>query len=176
MNIRGVVLGAVCLASCFVVSGGAQAAQNMYLEIAGVPGEVVSPANFANQIEILSMSAGGSKPCGVGGSLSMSSLNMMKFTDKATVKLSTALRDGTVYPTATLRFVRASDNQVYQVYQMNNAVVESLQTSGSTGGDNKTTESVSFAYAQLVVTYTFFDGSGKAGSTESMTFTSGSCP
>ena len=68
------------------------------------------------------------------------------------------------------------DGQVYQVYQMTNAVVESLQTSGSTGGDNKTTEAVSFAYAQLGVTYTFFDGSGKAGGTESMTFTSGSCP
>jgi len=177
MNMRGVFLGAVCLVSCFVVSGRAQAAQDMFLEIPGVPGEVVTPAAFANQIAILSMSAGGSRPCGGSpGSLSMSSLSVMKFTDKATVKLSTALRDGTVYPTATLRFVRSSDGQVYQVYQMNNAVVESLQTSGSTGGDNVTIESVSFAYAQLGVTYTFFDGSGKAAGTESMTFTSGSCP
>jgi type VI secretion system secreted protein Hcp len=177
MNIRGVVLGAVCVVTCFVVSGGAQAAQNIFLDIPGVPGEVVTPATFAGQIAVFSISAGGSSPCGVGGGqLSMSSVNIMKSTDKSTVKLSTALRDHSVYPTATIRFARSSDNQVYQVWQMNNAVVESLQTSGSTGGDDKTTESVSFAFAQLVVTYTFFDGSGKAAGTESMTFTSGSCP
>jgi len=177
MNIRGIFLGAVCLVSCFVVSGGAQAAQNIFLEIPGVAGEVVTPAPFAGQIAIFSISSGASRPCGVGGGqLSMGSVNVMKSTDKATVKLSTALRDGTVYPTATIRFARSSDNQVYQVWQMNNAIVESLQASGSSGGDDKTTESVSFAYAQLVVTYTFFDGSGKAGGTETMTFTSGSCP
>lgn len=177
MKMRGVFAAAVCLMACFLVSGRAQAAYDMYLEISGVPGEVVTPAAFANQIAVLSMSTGGSRPCGVGGGqLSMGSLNIMKLTDKSTVKLSTAMRDGTVYPTATLRFVRTSDGQVYQVYQMNNALVESLQTSGSTGGDNKTTESVSFAYAQLAVTYTFFDGAGKAAGTETMTFTSGSCP
>ena len=66
MNIRGVVLGAVCVVTCLVVSGRAQAAQDMYLEIAGVPGEVVTPAAYANQIAIFSMSAGGSKPCGGG--------------------------------------------------------------------------------------------------------------
>jgi type VI secretion system secreted protein Hcp len=175
MNIRGVFLGAVCVVSCFVLSGSAQSAQSMFLEISGVPGEVVTPAAFANQIAILSMSSGASSPCGTG-QVSLSSLNLMKVTDKATVKLSTALRDHTVYPTATLRFVRSSDGQVYQTYQMNNAVVESLQSSGSSGGDDRNTESVSFVFAQLVVTYTFFDGSGKAAGSESMTFTSGSCP
>ncbi|HJQ66539.1 MAG TPA: type VI secretion system tube protein Hcp [Gemmatimonadales bacterium] len=174
MSIRGVVLGAVCLASCLVVSGGAQAAQNIFLEIPGVPGEVVSPAPFANQIGILSMSAGYSAPC--GGQISLSSVNMLKMTDRSTVKLSTAMRDHTVYPTATLRFVRSSDNQVYQVYQMTNAMVEALQTSGSSGGDDKTTESLSLTFAQLTVSYTYFDGSGKNGGTETMTFTSGSCP
>jgi type VI secretion system secreted protein Hcp len=174
MNVRGFFLGAVCVVSCVVMSGGAHAAQTIYLDIPGVPGEVVLPAAFANQIEILSISNGASRVCS-NPSVSMSSVNVMKLTDKATVKLSTALRDHTVYPTATVRFVR-SDGQVYQVYQMNNAVVESLQTSGSGGGDDRTTESVSFEFAQLVVSYTFFDGSGKPGATDTMTFTSASCP
>lgn len=173
MKLRSVVLGAVCLVSCLVVSGRAHA-QGIYLDIPGVPGEVVTPAAFANQIEVLSMSAGAAKACS-DPRVSLSSVNIMKNTDKSTVKLSTALRDGTVYPTATLRFTR-SDGQVYQVYQLNNAVVESLQTSGSSGGSPRTTEAVSLTYAQLVVTYTFFDSNGKPGASENMTFISPGCP
>jgi type VI secretion system secreted protein Hcp len=148
----------------------------MYLDIPGIPGEVVTPAAFANQIAVLSISNGASNPCGGGGGqLNLSSVNIMKMADKATVKLSIALRDHAVIPTLTIRFVRG-DGQVYQTYVLNNAVVESLQHSGSSGGDDRNTESVSFAAAQMVFTYTFFDGSGKAGATESMTFTSSSCP
>jgi type VI protein secretion system component Hcp len=155
------------------VSGRAQA-QQIFLEISGVPGEVVTPAAFANQIEILSISVGASKEC--GGTLNMSDLNLMKNTDKATVKLSMFLRDHMVFPVATIRFTR-SDNQVYQVYTLTNAVVTTLQTSGSSGaGSNRTTESVSFSFSQMTVAYTFFDSSGKAGTTDTMTFTSASCP
>ena len=172
MKIRGVLLAGAIVVSCVLVSGRAQA-QQIFLEISGVPGEVVTPAAFANQIEVLSLSFGGSKPCGAG-SLSLSDVNIMKNTDKATVKFSIALRDHTVYPTATIRFTR-SDNQVYQVYQLTNMVLESLQTSGS-GGSPRTTESVSFTFSQMAVTYTYFDSSGKAGSSDSMTFTAPSCP
>jgi type VI secretion system secreted protein Hcp len=175
MKVRRVFVAAVCALTCVLAIGRAQAAQSMYLEIPGVVGEVVTPAAFANQIAVLSLSSGGSYPCG-GGQLSMSSLNIMKMTDRASLKLSIALRDHTVYPTMTLRFVR-SDGQVYQTYVLNNAVVESLQHSGSAGGDDRNTESVSFGFAQMVFTYQYFDGSGKAvGPAESMTFTSAQCP
>jgi type VI protein secretion system component Hcp len=148
----------------------------MYLEIPGIPGEVVTPAAFINQIAVLSLSNGASNPCGGGGGqLALSSVNIMKMVDKSSVKLSVALRDHTVIPTMTIRFVR-SDGQVYQTYVLNNAIVESAQQSGSAGGDDRNTESVSFAAAQMVFTYTFFDGAGKPGATESMTFTSASCP
>jgi type VI protein secretion system component Hcp len=172
MKIRGVFLAGAALLACVLVTGRAQAqTPQIFLEIPGVPGEVVTPAAFANQIEILSMSWGGSRPCG-SGSLSMSSMNVMKRTDKATVNFAIAIRDSVVYPTATFRFTR-SDGQVYQSYQLNNVAVESLQTSGSAGGDSRTTESVSFAFASMVVTYTWIDGGGKA---QSMTFTAGTCP
>jgi|WetSurMetagenome_2_1015567.scaffolds.fasta_scaffold138175_2 type VI secretion system secreted protein Hcp len=171
MNIRGVFLAGAALLACVLVTGRAQA-QQIYLEIPGVEGEVVTPAAFANQIEILSMSWGGSRPCGSGSSLSLSSMNVMKKTDKATVNFAIAIRDRVVYPTATFRFTR-SDGQVYQTYQLSNVVVESLQTSGSAGGDPRTTESVSFAFASMAVTYTWIDGGGKA---QSMTFTAGTCP
>jgi len=172
MRLRGVFAAAVCLVACFVVSGRAQA-QQIFLEISGVQGEVVTPAAFVNQIEVLSLSWGGSKGCGIG-QISLSSMNIMKNTDKASVDFALAIRDSTAFPTATIRFTR-SDNQVYQSYVMNNVKIESLQTSGSSGGGPRTTESVSFVYASMSVTYTFFDGSGKAGAPETMTFAA-SCP
>ena len=175
MNVRGVLLAGAGVLTCVLLSGRAQAAQTIYLDIPGVPGEVVTPAAFANQIDILSISSGASRPCG-SAPISMGSINIMKLTDKATVKFSTAMRDHTVYPTATIRFVR-SDGQVYQTYTMNNAIVETLQTSGSGGGDDRTTESVSFQYASLTVSYQFFDGAGKpSGALDTMTFTNSSCP
>jgi type VI secretion system secreted protein Hcp len=175
MNVRGVLLAGACVLTCALLSGHAQAAQTIYLEIPGVPGEVVTPAAFANQIEILSISSGASRPCG-SGLISMGSINIMKMTDKATVKFSAAMRDHTVYAQATIRFVR-SDGQVYQTYKMDNAIVETLQSSGSAGGDDRTTESVSFNYSALTVSYQFFDGAGKpSGALETMTFTNPSCP
>ena len=173
MNMRGVILAAGCVLSCALVTGRAQAASDMFLEISGVQGEVVTPAAFANQIQILSLSFGGSKPCSTG-QISLSDLTVMKATDKATVDFAVALRDHTVFPTATIRFTNPSD-QVYQVYQLNNAVITSLQTSGSAGG-GRTTESVSFAFSSLVVTYTYIDGAGKPGTPESTTLTAASCP
>jgi len=175
MKVRGVVLAAVCVLSCVLAFGRVQAAQTIYLDIPGIPGEVVTPAAFANQIAVLSLSNGGSRPCGTGSELSMSDVNIMKVADKASVKLSVAMRDHTVIPTLTIRFVR-SDGQVYQTYVLNNAIVESLQQSGSAGGDDRNTESVAFGFAQMVLSYTFFDGAGKAGATETMTFVSSLCP
>jgi type VI protein secretion system component Hcp len=173
MNMRGVALAAVCVVSSALVMGSAQAASDIFLEISGVQGEVVTPAAFANQIGILSMSFGGSKPC-ASGSLSLSELTVMKQTDKATVDFSVALRDHTVYPTATFRFTNPAD-QVYQVYQLTNALITSLQTAGSAGG-GRTTESVSFTFSTLLVTYTYIDGAGKPGTPESMTLTAAGCP
>jgi type VI secretion system secreted protein Hcp len=174
MKMRGVLLAGAVVLSCLAVTGRAQAQSSIYLDIPGVQGEVVTPAAFANQIEVLSISLGGVRVCGTGN-LSMSSVNLMKSTDRSTVELSTAMRDGAVYATATFRFTR-SDGQVYQTYVLSNARVESLQTSGSAGGADRTTESVSFVFSQLTISYQYFDGSGKAsGPLETMTFTAGPC-
>lgn len=174
MNIRGVFLGAVCVVSCFVMSGRAQA-QAIYLEIPAVQGEVVTPAAFANQIEVLSISFGGSKPCG-SNPLSFSDISLMKRTDKASVDFLAALRDHTVYPTATVRFTNPTGS-VYQSYTLTNAVLTSVQTSGSAAGDARTTESVSMTFSQMVVSYQYFDGSGKSGgAAETTTITNTVCP
>lgn len=173
MTIRGVASVAAAVLACILVSGRAQA-QQIFLEVPGVQGEVVTPAAFVNQIEILSVSVGGSKLC--ANPLSMSDLSLMKLTDKASVDLAIALRDHTVIPTMTLRFTAAS-GAVYQSYVLTNAVLTSFQISGSGGGAGRTTESVSLAFSQMAVTYQFIDGAGKpSGPAESMTFTAASCP
>jgi type VI protein secretion system component Hcp len=172
MKVRGVLLGAICVLSCLVVSGRAQA-QQIFLEITGVQGEATTPG-FEGQIEVLSVSSGGSKVCGTG-TLNMSSLNLLKRTDRSSVDFAGFLKNGTVIPSATVRFTR-TDNQVYQSYVLTNARVEAFQMSGSAGGDPRTTESLSLYFSQVTITYTYFDGSGKGSGTESETLTSAPCP
>lgn len=172
MKIRGIVLVAAAALCCLLVTGRAQAAQDMFLEISGVPGEATTPATFVNQIQVLAVSWGGSRPC--TSPVNLQDVSLTKYVDKASTPLLAAMRDHTVYPTATLRFVR-SDGQVYTSYQLTNAVVSSMSTGGS-GGEDRNTENVTLSYSQMQITYTFFDGSGKPGATTSTTVVSSACP
>jgi len=172
MKLHPYVLAAAAALCCLLVTGRAQA-DYIFLEITGVPGEVVTPATFAGQIGLNSLQFGaGGTPC-AGGTRSYSEIVVTKLQDKATVPLYAALRDHTVYGTATIRFVRAADNQISQFYTLTNAVVTGIST--SSGGD-RPSESLSLAYSQLLMSYTFFDGSGKAGGTQSTTLVNAVCP
>jgi type VI secretion system secreted protein Hcp len=171
MHFRRIVMAAAAALCCLLVSGRAQA-QSIALEIPGVPGEVTTPPAFVNQIGVLALSWGGSKIC--TSPLNLQDLSFTKYTDKASTALLTALRDHTVYPTITFRFARA-DGQVYQTYQLTNAVPSSISMGGS-AGEPRTSENVSMTFSQLVATYTFFDESGKAGGTTSTTVVSSTCP
>ena len=171
MKIRAIVLVAAAVLTCLLATGRAQA-QSIFLEISGVPGEVTTPASFAGQINVLALSWGGSKIC--TGALNMQDLSFTKSTDKASTFLLGALRDHTVYPTITFRFVR-TDGQVYQSYQLTNAVVSSMSLGGS-AAEPRTTENVTVAFSQVLATYTFIDGSGKPGATTSTTVVASSCP
>jgi len=173
MKLRGVLCAGAFVLACLLASGRAEAAVSLVLEITGMPGESVVPG-FTGQIDVFSVSMGVSSPS-CGGSLSLSDLNLMKRTDKASIPLSTALRDHTVIPTVTLRFVR-SDGQVNAKYILTNAVVTSWQASASGGGDDFASESLSFTYSQVATSYTFFDAAGKPGATQTVTLTSPSCP
>lgn len=62
MNVRGVLLVGAVILSSVLATGRVQAQQQMFLEIPGVQGEVVTPAAYANQIEVLSASFGASNP------------------------------------------------------------------------------------------------------------------
>lgn len=173
MKLHRFVFAAAAALCCLLATGRAQAAQNMYLEISGVPGEVTTPAAFVNQIQVLAASWGGSRPC-PNGTNNFQDLNLTKPVDKASTLLLAALKNGTVYPTATLRFV-GPHGQVYTSYQLTNAALTSVSTGGS-GGEDRNTENVSMTFSQMTVTYTFIDSLGKPGASSMTTVVSGSCP
>jgi len=115
--------------------------------------------------EIYSFSWGASNPTTVGttgtglsaGKVSISSFNVMKKTEKSSAMLLNACCTGQHYAKATVILRKATGTsgvqQVFLQYDFVDVMVESIQWSGSSGGDDTPSESVSFAFAQVHVTY-----------------------
>lgn len=135
-----------------------------FIKIEKAGGETLKK-NKEGQIEIYSFSWGASNPTTIesnsgisGGKVSISSFNVMKRTDKASGLLFQACCGGTVYDkmTCTLRkTVGSSDKppEDYIIYEFENVMVESIQWSGSSGGDDTPSESVSFAFSKVKIQY-----------------------
>lgn len=172
-----VVAGALAL----VWLAGAQpvvAQQQIVLDIPGVQGESTL-LGFENQIILLSASLVAANPACAKGGLTVSEVSLTKRADKASVDLFTAVRDRTVYPTITFRFLvpsgGGSSYVTYQKFELTNAIFSSSAAAGSSG-DTKNVESWTVSFSQIVVTYTFVDASGKPGATETMTMIPSVCP
>lgn len=115
--------------------------------------------------EIFSFSMGASNPTTVGttgsglsaGKVSVSSFNIMKKTDKSSAVLFSACCVGQHYAKATVICRKATGiagkQGIFLQYDFVDVMIESIQWSGSSGGDDTPTESVSFAFAQVTVTY-----------------------
>ncbi len=124
------------------------------------------------KIEIFSFSWGASAPVTVGpGSdgisasrVSISSFNVMKKTDKVSPKLFQAACLGTHIPKIDV-FLRKQTGKggqdVFLSYKFEEAMVESVQWSGSSGGDDTPTESLSFAFSKVTIEYKTQDATGK---------------
>jgi type VI secretion system secreted protein Hcp len=118
--------------------------------------------DFEKQIELYSFSLGASNPVTVGsgtggmssGRVSVSSFNIMKKTDKASPELFMACCNGKHYGKATVTLRKAGGKQEpYLIYTFTEVMVESVQWSGSTGGDDTPTESVSLAFGKIEISY-----------------------
>ncbi len=113
--------------------------------------------------EIFSFSCGASNPTTVGsgstglaaGKVSISSFNIMKKLDNSSPSLFHACCSGSFWNSATVILRKAGgDKQMHFLqYDFKNVYVESIQWSGSSGGDDTPTESVSFSFAAMQVTY-----------------------
>jgi len=144
-----------------------------YLKIEGVDGEVKA-GGMDKTIEIYSFSFGASNPTSVNssggsgrsaGKVEVSSFSFMKKLDKASSTLFQSCCTGKHFPKATLSLRKAggeAGQAVFLEYVLTQVFVDSIQWSGSSGGDDTPTESVSFNFAKIELTYNTIDEKGKA--------------
>jgi len=136
--------------------------------------------------EIFSFSWGASNPTTIGtgatglaaGKVSVSSFNIMKKSENASPLLFAACCAGQHYKTAKVVMRKATGTAggqaVFLEYDFADVMVESVQWSGSSGGDDTPTESVSFAFATVTIQYFMQDtvkGTMTAGNTASWDLT-----
>jgi len=146
-----------------------------YLKIEGVEGEA-SAKGMEKQIEIYSFSWGASNPVSVAssggkglsaGRVSISSFNIMKKADKASTQLFQACATGKNFTKATVIMRKAGGEggqAPFLQYDFDTIMVESIQWSGSSGGDDTPMESVSFSFGKVSITYTPQNKDGSKGS------------
>lgn len=136
-----------------------------------------SATGFEGQIEIYSFSFGASNPVTVGpgsaglagGRVSISSFNVMKKTEASSPVLFTACCSGQHFDKVTVTMRKATGSsggqQTFLMYVFDNVMVESIQWSGSSGGDDTPTESLSLAFGKVTIEY--FKQSKKSGEMKS---------
>jgi type VI secretion system secreted protein Hcp len=150
-----------------------------------VKGEATAK-DMSGFFEIYSFSWGASNPTTVGtgatglaaGKVSVSSFNIMKKSDNSSPLLFSACCAGQHYKTAkvVLRKATGTDGgqKPFLTYSFTDVMVESIQWSGSSGGDDTPTESVSFAFGKVDIEYFLQDtekGTMKAGNKASWDLT-----
>ena len=134
-----------------------------YVELTGIEGEATAKS-FEKKIEIFSFSWGASAPVTVGpgtggmtaSRVSISSFNVMKKTDVASPKLFKACCTGETIKQCLVSMRKqtgAGGQEVFLTYKFDEVMVESVQWSGSSGGDDTPSESVSFAFGKVTVEY-----------------------
>ena len=119
---------------------------------------------YEKWFEILSFSFGASAPVTIGagstgisgGRVSVSSFNVMKKAEKASPLIFNACSTGTHLDKIEINMRKATGSggqQVFTKYIFTECMVESIQWSGSAGGDDTPVESISFAFAKIDYQY-----------------------
>jgi type VI secretion system secreted protein Hcp len=126
-------------------------------------------ADHIGEIEIYSFSLGASNPVTVGsgstgltgGKVSISSFNAMKKTEKSSTKLFAACCSGQHFASALVTLRKATGvsggQATFLTYTFEDVLIESIQWSGSTGGDDTPTESLSIAFGKVTIDYSMQD-------------------
>lgn len=147
-------------------------ASDYYLKIDTVKGEATAKG-MTDYMEIYSFSFGASNPSTIGsqgggssaGKVSLSSFNIMKRTDSASPTLFQACCTGNHFKDAIVEVKKATgkdgEQQTFIKYTFAQVYIDSVQWSGSSGGDTYPTESVSFSFENVEVNYFPQDAKGK---------------
>jgi type VI secretion system secreted protein Hcp len=121
-------------------------------------------------MDVISFSFGASNPTNLAaggsgaGKVSVSSLNIMKKTDNASPVLFQQCCQGKHFEGAALVLRKSGGNDnpdVFLTYELKQVYIESIQWSGSSGGDDVPTESLSLAFAEINITNFVQDKDGK---------------
>ena len=142
-----------------------------YIDIKDIPGESTAK-DFEKKIEIYSFSFGASNAVSVGpgasgisaSRVSISSFNFMKKTEASSPKLFKSCCIGAHIPVATVSLRKQTGEggqDAFIIYKFEDVMVESVQWSGSAGGDDTPTESVSLAFAKVTFEYKTQGDDGK---------------
>jgi type VI secretion system secreted protein Hcp len=132
-----------------------------WLKLDAIDGEGTA-TGFEKQIEIYSFSWGASNPVTVGASgrgigaskVSISSFNIMKKLDSASPHLFEKCCTGTHIKQVTVTMRKAGGKQeIFHKLEFETCMIESVQWSGSSGGDDTPTESVSIAFLKVDLGY-----------------------
>lgn len=133
-----------------------------FLDLKDIPGESTA-LGFEKKIEIFSFSWGASSPVTIGSGtggvsaskVSISSFNVMKKTDIASTALFKNCCLGKHIDTmkVSMRKQTGAGQEAFLIYSFSEVFVESIQWSGSSGGDDTPTESVSFAFGKVQIEY-----------------------
>lgn len=137
-------------------------AVDLFLKIPEIPGESQKDGH-KDEIDILSFSFGATQTGsfhnggkgGGSGKADISDLSVMKYVDKASGVLYRYCASGKHIPQVVLYAQKAGDGDkplTYYTITLDQALVSSVQNSGSSGGDS-ITESVSFNTAKLSFEY-----------------------
>jgi len=147
-------------------------ASDFYLKIDGVQGEATAKG-MTDFMEVASFSFGASNPATVGsqgggsaaGKVSLSSFTIMKRTDKASPTLFQMCCSGDHAATAEMQIKKSSgkdgEQGTFIKYLFEEVYIDSVQWSGSAGGDPYPMESLSFSFGKVTVSYYPQDKAGK---------------
>jgi len=139
-----------------------------FLKLDTITGESTD-SKFAGSMEIFSFSLGAMNPVtigsaaggGGGGKASLASLSFTKKTDMASPVLYQTCVTGGHLATGTVTLRKAGGTAlVYLTYGLQVVYVDSIHWSGSQGGDDTPTESVSLTFGALTVDYQPQDNTG----------------
>lgn len=128
-----------------------------WIKFEGIEGEGTA-SGFEKQTEIYSFSWGASNPTTVGASgrgigaskVSLSSFNIMKKLDSTSPHLFEKCCKGDHVNKVTVTMRKAGGKQeVFHKIEFETCMIESIQWSGSSGGDDTPTESVSIAFLKV---------------------------
>ncbi len=145
-------------------------AADNFLQIDGIKGESTDDKH-KEWIEVLSYNWGVSQTASTAGVSGTSAsagqradfqdLTIVKLMDKSSPPLMKACAKGEPIKEVKLELCRAvGDKQVYMEYKLEQVIISSVSTGG--GGGGEATESVTFNYGKIQLTYTPFDRDGKA--------------